>query len=183
VPPGDRTIAGQRDPRDSTVSSLPRPRHCAGCGRPDPWEEEGEGRLRCRACGFVVWSNPVPVAIAVQPVMGGILLVRRAAGPGQGLWALPGGYVNAHEDPKDAAVRELREETAVEAQNPELIAVVGGLSDNTMLIAYRMDPLPAMPETAASAEVLEVRVFRLDELPLLAFSAHESLLGVAFPDP
>jgi bifunctional NMN adenylyltransferase/nudix hydrolase len=46
---------------------------------------------------------------------GHILMVKRRAEPGKGLWALPGGYLNAKTDATifDAAIRELIEETGV----------------------------------------------------------------------
>lgn len=46
---------------------------------------------------------------------GHILMIRRRAEPGKGLWALPGGYLNANTDKSilDAAIRELIEETGV----------------------------------------------------------------------
>lgn len=44
---------------------------------------------------------------------GHVLLVRRAEKPGAGLWALPGGHVGMEETFKDAAIRELIEETGI----------------------------------------------------------------------
>ncbi|ABW02355.1 NUDIX hydrolase [Caldivirga maquilingensis] len=44
---------------------------------------------------------------------GKILLVKRANEPGKGKLSIPGGMVNAGEDPGDAAVRELEEETGL----------------------------------------------------------------------
>lgn len=53
-------------------------------------------------------------AVVVQS--GHILLVKRRAHPGRGLWALPGGYFDAASDntPLDGIIRELKEETAID---------------------------------------------------------------------
>jgi len=42
-----------------------------------------------------------------------VLLVQRAAAPGQGLWALPGGFVEPRETLWQSCLRELREETGI----------------------------------------------------------------------
>ena len=71
-------------------------------------------------------SLPYPpifsTADAVVIQSGHILLIKRRAEPGKGLWALPGGYVNAATDKsvEDAAIRELREETLIKVPAPVL---------------------------------------------------------------
>jgi len=71
-------------------------------------------------------SLPYPpifsTADAVVIQSGHILLIKRRAEPGKGLWALPGGYVNANTDKsvEDAAIRELREETMIKVPGPVL---------------------------------------------------------------
>jgi bifunctional NMN adenylyltransferase/nudix hydrolase len=59
-------------------------------------------------------------AVVIQS--GHVLMIKRRAEPGRGLWALPGGYVNAKTDKtvEDAAIRELREETQIKVPAPVL---------------------------------------------------------------
>jgi bifunctional NMN adenylyltransferase/nudix hydrolase len=61
-------------------------------------------------------------ADAVVICSGHVLMIKRRAEPGRGLWALPGGYVNAKTDKtvEDAAIRELREETQIKVPAPVL---------------------------------------------------------------
>ena len=65
-------------------------------------------------------------ADAVVICSGHVLMVKRKAEPGKGLWALPGGFVNAYTDKSVllAAIRELREETKIKVPAPVLIGSI-----------------------------------------------------------
>jgi bifunctional NMN adenylyltransferase/nudix hydrolase len=49
-----------------------------------------------------------------------VLLIERGGFPGKGLWALPGGYLEAHEWALDGVIRELHEETELDVDAPTL---------------------------------------------------------------
>jgi len=71
---------------------------------------------------------------AVVFCSGHVLMIKRRAEPGRGLWALPGGFVNANTDKsvEDAAIRELREETGIKVPAPVLY---GSIQDNKVFDA------------------------------------------------
>ena len=59
-------------------------------------------------------------ADAVVTCGGHVLVIKRGFNPGKGLLALPGGFVRPQERIKDAAVRELKEETRIRVDKPVL---------------------------------------------------------------
>ncbi len=54
---------------------------------------------------------------------GEVLLIERAKGALKGLWSLPGGHIEPGETAKAAALREMREETGVEADIRGLVDI------------------------------------------------------------
>lgn len=72
-------------------------------------------------------SAPVP-AVGVICFRGQeVLLIRRGREPRRGQWSLPGGRVEPGERLEETGLRELREETGVEAELLGLVDVVDGV--------------------------------------------------------
>ncbi|WP_266064068.1 NUDIX hydrolase [Brucella intermedia] len=68
--------------------------------------------------------RPIPAVLAVVIRGRSVLLVRRANPPDAGLWGFPGGKIEFGESLAQAAVRELFEETGVQAETGPVITAV-----------------------------------------------------------
>lgn len=75
-------------------------------------------------------SLVVGVTVFVQDDIGQLLMIKRTD---NGLWALPGGGQELGESTVSAAVREVREETGIDA---EVTGLVGIYSDPRHVVAY-----------------------------------------------
>ena len=106
-----------------------------------------------------------------------VLLVRRGRAPYKGYYALPGGFVEYGERVEEAALRELREETGVEAKLVEQFGVYSDPSrdprGHTISVAFLLEYKGGKPRGGDDAR--EARFFQLEKLPPLAFD-HSTIL-------
>jgi 8-oxo-dGTP diphosphatase len=73
-------------------------------------------------------QKPVPaVGVVCFNAAGEVLLIQRGTPPRQGEWSIPGGKLEWGETARAAALRELKEETGVDAEIIGLIDVVDGI--------------------------------------------------------
>ncbi|HXG17220.1 MAG TPA: NUDIX hydrolase [Calidithermus sp.] len=148
-------------------------RHCLACGtRLTRVRVDGRRRRRCPACGWTFYDNPVPAAVAAIVERGRILLARRARPPYAGTWDLPGGFLEAMEEPERALTRELREELGARPRRLRFVAFAtdrygpGGFPILTLL--YRAWLEPGAISTAD--DVSEARWFPLRAVPYRAIA-------------
>jgi 8-oxo-dGTP diphosphatase len=115
-------------------------------------------------------SSPIPAVIAVVVHEGRALLVRRANPPDAGLWGFPGGKIEFGETVKDAAIRELREETGVHAAAQDVLTALDVLvrdagrdiRQHYILIAVQCRWIAGEP--IAGDDALEARWFPVADL-------------------
>lgn len=154
---------------------------CSWCGSRfgsrDPWPRT------CTHCRHVTFLNPLPVAVLVQPVDDGVLLIRRGEpGRGHGELALPGGFIERGETWQDACARELLEEANITI-DPLTIEQfkVSSTPDGFLIVAGRAPMLRErdLPPFTPTAESLERVVIRTPQR--LAFSMHEEVVREVLP--
>lgn len=135
-------------------------RFCPQCATPLAWitqrEDSGDTeRLRCPACTWTHWNNPTPVLAAVVQYQDRILLARNAAWT-QRFFALITGFMEAGETPQEGIVREIAEETNLQARSVDLIGVYDFQRMNQVIIAYHA---ACEGEVKLSPELAEYKLF------------------------
>jgi mutator protein MutT len=143
--------------------------HCPRCGAEiEPLD--GGARVECGNCGFKHYASSKPTASGlVIDDQGRILLARRAIEPDHGKWDLPGGFLREGEEPREALVRELEEETSMRVEPVAFFDVVVdryGEDDDaqyTLNLYWTCRVLEGEP--TPDDDVAELRWFAADELP------------------
>ncbi|HVT05543.1 MAG TPA: NUDIX hydrolase [Thermoanaerobaculia bacterium] len=101
-----------------------------------------------------------------------ILLIQRKKDPYEGLWALPGGFVNDNEKLEDGAARELQEETSLRARKLEQFGAFGDPGrdprGHTVSIGF-MSEVRGKGNGTAGDDAAGLRWFAAGRLPKLAF--------------
>ena len=107
---------------------------------------------------------------------GKILLVKRKNEPFKGRWALPGGFVEYGETVEKAVLREVKEETGMDAKIKKLVGVYSDPArdprGHTISIVFLLE---GEGDAIAGDDAIEAKFFDLNELPPLAFD-HEKII-------
>ncbi|WP_409332171.1 NUDIX hydrolase [Trujillonella humicola] len=98
------------------------------------------------------------VGAVVHDAGGRLLLIRRGADPGRGLWSVPGGRVEPGETPAEAVEREVREETGLQVRAGAVVGRLripgpGVVYDVTDLACTLLDPA-AVPVAGDDADAV-----------------------------
>ena len=92
-----------------------------------------------------------------------ILLEKRKNSPGKGKWTVPGGLVDLGENVEQAIIREVKEETGLEAYDPRLVDVVnyislgerGSVMYHYVIIDYLVTVKEGKPKASSDADALK----------------------------
>ena len=153
--------------------------YCAFCGS---ISTQTSWPRRCLQCGNTVYRNPLPVAVVLQPVGNGLVVVRRNTEPSKGTLTLPGGYVDFGETWQEAARRELLEETGIDAAGSEisLYDVQNGLDNTLVIFGLATNLPPDAVKPFSSKETREVSIIRGPDV--LGFPLHTDVVKKYFAE-
>jgi 8-oxo-dGTP diphosphatase len=163
-----------------TASEDQLPRFCPMCGSPvRRGEVGGEPVWTCEQCGHRQYRRQwVGVAVVVVED-DGLLMVKRRYGDRAGTWCIPCGHVGWDEDVREAAVREIVEETG-------LVVELDGVYDvhttfhsrnrhnaGIWFLGHRVGG-----ELSAGDDAVDARFFALDDIPSeLAFDTDQRVIA------
>lgn len=136
-----------------------RHRFCANCGARTIVAEAGYAR-RCPSCGVVHFPRTDPVVIMLVENDGRLLLGRRAGWPG-GRYSVLAGFVSPGESLQEAVIREVREESGIEAYDPRFVTSQPWPFPTSLMLGFEARSDGGEPQ-ALDGELDDVRWFTVD---------------------
>jgi len=153
---------------------------CPACGaKLDRAELYGRERGVCPDCGRIEFRAPqLAAAVLLRDEAGRVLLVERGPGATQsGRWSIPAGYVDYGEEVREAAARELLEETGLVATIGPPVFVATNFHDPAKVsVCIWFAGTAASGEPVAGSDASDIGWFALDDLPELAFDTDTALI-------
>tara|TARA_Y100001970_G_C14222065_1_gene853286 strand:- start:1401 stop:1928 length:528 start_codon:yes stop_codon:yes gene_type:complete len=138
---------------------------CPNCGkRLGTVFLSGKERMACPdiQCGFVNWTNPIPVAAAVVECTGSVLLVQNVGWPNN-WYGLVTGFVESGEMPEEAVVREVKEEIGLDAEMQSFIGMYEFHRKNELIIAYHVT-VPTLEYTLDKNEIADAKWIEMNRV-------------------
>lgn len=131
--------------------------------------------LRVCSGGMDAYPRPmltVDVVVLTAGEPPAVLLIQRHNPPFEGRWALPGGFVEEHEQVESAAPRELAEETGLHLGGLDLLGVYDTPGRDprgwTVSVVY-LARVERESEVAGADDARDARWFSVEDVPELAF--------------
>ena len=138
----------------------------------------------CSRCGYTYYHNTAVAVSAVVECAGRIALITRATEPGQGLFDLPGGFVEGDESLEMAVMRETFEETGIELTAPRyLFSLPSRYQHHNMdyrtVVVFFSCSIDAYPPFIPNAEALALEWRELADIDLTTVAFESMRLALA----
>ena len=136
-------------------------------------------------------KNKQDIKLAVDVVLFGyensqlfVLLIKQKYGKYQNQWSLPGGFVLDEEGLKEAALRELQEESGVSVKDLEQLYTFGDdvKRDHryrVVSVAYFGTVIPSSMKLKATTDAIDAQWFPIEKIKKLPYD-HSQIVDIAF---
>lgn len=134
-------------------------KHCGQCGQVlhTNHDESGHLHLACPGCQWTWYDPPTPVTLVLVTTADGQVVYTRKNSFPSGLWSVVSGFIPKGERAEEAAVREIKEETGLDARIVEFMGThVYPRRPDQIVIAFRA--LVTGGELQAGDDVDEVEI-------------------------
>lgn len=136
-------------------------------------------REACPKCGWVHYLQLKVGAAVIIEQDNKLLLLQRAHEPWVGSWMIPAGYVEADEDPKDAAKREAHEETGLDIELGDLVKTYYFDDDprgNGVVFVYKATRISG--QMKINIEATNAQYFAHNKIPAyLTMGGHDKIIA------
>lgn len=157
------------------------PHYCYQCGTELVLQFiDHREREVCPKCSWVHYAQlKVGAAVIIENDDNELLLLQRVHEPWRGSWMIPAGYVEVDEDPKDAARREVFEETGLRVELDDLLTAYYFDDDprgNGVAFVYKATKITG--ELHINDEASDAQFYAADEIPAyLTKGGHDRIIG------
>lgn len=142
---------------------------CPDCGNSlGSRQFEGRERRYCESCARIVFQQPMPAAGVAVVDDERVLLIQRTRPPYADSWAIPAGVMEHDEKAKEAAARELEEETNIVVSPTDLVFFDTWQHEHpvedvhSITIGYAVSRAKTTGEPKAGSDAGDARFLRLD---------------------
>jgi NAD+ diphosphatase len=119
---------------------MPKINFCPQCASPlEKAHNAGRERLVCsKPCGYVFYNNPLPVVGAIVEYDDDTVVLVQSHGWPADWFGIVTGFLEKGEEPADAVLREVKEETGLDAELVETLGVYTFFQRNEIIMTYHV---------------------------------------------
>ncbi len=119
---------------------MPKMNFCPQCASPlVPGFNSGRERLICsKPCGYIFYDNPLPVVAAIVEYDNDTVILVQSIGWPADWFGIVAGFLEKGEEPDAAILREVKEETGLDAEIVEHLGLYTFYQRNEIISTYHV---------------------------------------------
>jgi NADH pyrophosphatase NudC (nudix superfamily) len=133
--------------------------HCGQCGAvlATSHDDSGHAHKHCSECGWRWYDPPVPVVLVLVTTDGGNVVYTRKNSFEPWRWTVVAGFIERGERAEDAALREVKEETNLDAEMVRFMGThVYSPHSEQLVLAFHVRVIGGEPKAGDDVDQIEI---------------------------